>query len=109
VFTHPEHASNAGIVAILGGPALYLLGNALFKWATNDRRAPPLSHMAGLLLMLAGAVCFFAPALGVGARRSDNRHHAARRNMGGDRNTRQREADAVEVISKVLHPDSLLR
>jgi low temperature requirement protein LtrA len=53
VLVHPEHVSEAGIVAILGGPTLYLLGNALFKWMTNARRAPPLSHMAGLLLLLA--------------------------------------------------------
>jgi low temperature requirement protein LtrA len=25
----------------------------LFKWVTNDRRTPPLSHMVGLLLLLA--------------------------------------------------------
>jgi low temperature requirement protein LtrA len=70
VLAHPEHASDAGIGAILGGPALYLLGNALFKWVTNARRAPPLSHMAGLLLLLALAPLAFshlfsALALGV--------------------------------------------
>ncbi|WP_226468770.1 low temperature requirement protein A [Luteimonas panaciterrae] len=53
VLMHPDHASDAGIAAILGGPALYLLGNALFKWVTNDRRLPPLSHLVGLLLLLA--------------------------------------------------------
>jgi low temperature requirement protein LtrA len=53
VLAHPEHATGGGVAAILGGPALYLLGNALFKWVTNDRRVPPLSHMAGLLLLLA--------------------------------------------------------
>ncbi|KQZ59932.1 MULTISPECIES: low temperature requirement protein A [unclassified Lysobacter] len=53
VLVHPGHADNAGIAAILGGPALYLLGNALFKWTTNDRRTPPLSHLAGLILLLA--------------------------------------------------------
>ena len=53
VLVHPEHVTDAGIAAILGGPALYLLGNALFKWVTNQRRTPPLSHMAGLLLLLA--------------------------------------------------------
>jgi low temperature requirement protein LtrA len=70
VLAHPGHASDAGIAAILGGPALYLLGNALFKWLTNVRRAPPLSHMAGLLLLLALAPfaflhLFSALALGV--------------------------------------------
>ena len=51
VLAHPGHATDAGIAAILGGPTLYLLGNALFKWVTNDRRTPPLSHLAGLLLL----------------------------------------------------------
>jgi low temperature requirement protein LtrA len=53
VLTHPGHADDAGIAVILGGPALYLLGNALFKWTTNDRLIPPLSHLAGLILLLA--------------------------------------------------------
>jgi low temperature requirement protein LtrA len=63
VLVHPDHATNAGITAILGGPALYLLGNALFKWVTNDRRAPPLSHLVGLALLLALAVPALAHAL----------------------------------------------
>ena len=50
---HPGHAEPAAFVVILGGPALYLIGNALFKWATNDRRGPPLSHLFGLGLLLA--------------------------------------------------------
>ena len=69
VLTHPEHASDAGLGAILGGPALYLIGNALFKWVTNVRRAPPLSHMAGLLLLLVLAPFAFLhmfSALGLG-------------------------------------------
>jgi low temperature requirement protein LtrA len=53
VLTHPDHADSAGIAAILSGPAIYLLGNALFKWVTNDRRAPPLSHLGGLVLLAA--------------------------------------------------------
>ncbi|UBB27052.1 low temperature requirement protein A [Pseudoxanthomonas japonensis] len=51
VLVHPEHASPAGIVAILGGPVLYLSGNALFKWLTSERRFPPLSHLTGLVLL----------------------------------------------------------
>lgn len=51
VLVHPGHVETGGIVAILAGPSLYLLGNALFKWATNDRRGPPLSHLAGLILL----------------------------------------------------------
>jgi len=53
VLAHPGHASNAGIVVILGGPLLYLLGNMLFKWVTNDRPTPPLSHMIGIALLAA--------------------------------------------------------
>lgn len=52
VLTHPAHATTAGIAAILGGPFLYLLGNALFKWATNPRPLPPFSHLVGLVLLL---------------------------------------------------------
>lgn len=52
VLAHPAHANPAGIAAIIGGPALYVLGCMLFKWVTNDRRTPPLSHIVGLLLLL---------------------------------------------------------
>lgn len=52
VLVHPAHASTAGLFAIIGGPALYLTGCALFKWVTNDRRAPPLSHLVGLSLLI---------------------------------------------------------
>lgn len=59
VLMHPDHASDASFLAILGGPACYLLGAAWFKWLTNDRRTPPLSHMVGL-----GLVALFVwPAL----------------------------------------------
>lgn len=58
VLVHPDHASTAGIAVILGGPFLYLLGNALFKWATNPRPLPPVSHLAGLALL--GALAPFA-------------------------------------------------
>lgn len=70
VIAHPDHVSDAGIAAILGGPALYLLGNALFKWRTNQRPTPPLSHMAGLLALLALAPFAFAhlfPSLALGS------------------------------------------
>lgn len=52
VLAHPGHASTAGIAAIIGGPLLYLLGNALFKWVTSERILPPLSHLIGLALLL---------------------------------------------------------
>jgi low temperature requirement protein LtrA len=53
VLVHPGHADGAAIAAILGGPALYLLGNLLFKWVTRDGDGPPLSHLVGLALTLA--------------------------------------------------------
>ena len=62
VLVHPDHASNAGIAAILGGPAIYLVGNAMFKWVTNDRIIPPLSHLVGLALLAALAWPAFAHA-----------------------------------------------
>lgn len=50
VLAHPTgHADPATIAAALGGPALYVLGTALFK-ATIARRFP-LSHLVGLLLL----------------------------------------------------------
>jgi len=51
VLAHPRHADDREMAVILGGPFLYLLGTAIFKWLTNDRRAPPLSHLAGLALL----------------------------------------------------------
>jgi low temperature requirement protein LtrA len=53
VLAHPDHADTAGTAVMLGGPALYLAGVAGFKWISRGRRWPPLSHLAGLL-MLAG-------------------------------------------------------
>ncbi|MFJ5254657.1 low temperature requirement protein A [Pseudomonas koreensis] len=52
VLVHPDHASDAGILVIVGGPWLFLLGNALFKWVMSDRPLPPLSHVAGLVLLM---------------------------------------------------------
>jgi low temperature requirement protein LtrA len=51
VLAHPDHASNAAIVVMLGGPALYLLGVGAFKWSSRDRALPPLSHLVGLGLL----------------------------------------------------------
>jgi len=59
VLVHPDHADAAGVAAIVGGPALYLLGCGLFKWVTNTRRFPPISHCAGLLML---AALWFASA-----------------------------------------------
>lgn len=52
VLAHPAHADSASLVVILGGPALYLLGTALFKWVTASRAIPPLSHIVGLALLV---------------------------------------------------------
>ncbi len=52
VLVHPEPTSDAGIIAIIAGPWLFLLGCALFKWVMADRILPPLSHLAGLALLL---------------------------------------------------------
>jgi low temperature requirement protein LtrA len=53
VLAHPDHASGPAIVVILVGPACYLVGTALFKWLTNDRKGPPLSHLVGIALVAA--------------------------------------------------------
>ena len=64
VLVHPDHADNTGIAVILGGPFLYLLGSALFKWVTNTRRFPPFSHLAGIALLTALAVPAFGHMFG---------------------------------------------
>jgi low temperature requirement protein LtrA len=50
---HGAHGSEHGWMVVLAGPLIYLTGAALFKWVTNDRLTPPLSHLAGLALLLA--------------------------------------------------------
>jgi low temperature requirement protein LtrA len=53
VLAHPVgHAEPAVTVAVLGGPALYLLGLLLFKRVIFGRL--PLSHLIGLALLAAG-------------------------------------------------------
>ena len=50
ILSHPLGHTDAKVAAVLlGGPALYLIGNLLFKRATADR--PALSHMVGLALL----------------------------------------------------------
>lgn len=49
-----HHPSPQAVIAVLGGPALFLLGNLFFKWASA--RHPPLSHMAGLALLGIAAI-----------------------------------------------------
>lgn len=50
IIAHPtHHATLAEAAAIVGGPALFLLGNAWFKTVTWGR--VPLSHLVGLALL----------------------------------------------------------
>jgi len=65
VLAHPDHATPAGLWAILGGPALFVAANALFKWLTNDRLLPPFSHLGGLLAL--GALTLAAGPLHLSA------------------------------------------
>lgn len=51
VLAHPDHGTATALVVILVGPAVYLVGTSVFKWITNDRSSPPLSHLAGLVLL----------------------------------------------------------
>ncbi len=70
VLLHAQNAAATRLAVTLGGPFCYLLGNALFKWVTADRRAPPLSHLAGLGLLALLAWPTFAlplPPLQLGA------------------------------------------
>ena len=63
VLAHPGHAGTAAIAALLGGPALYLLGVGAFKWVSQDRPLPPLSHLVGLGLLALLALPAFAHLL----------------------------------------------
>jgi low temperature requirement protein LtrA len=55
VIAHPDgHVEAAAAIAILGGPAIYLLGNVFFKRASA--RYYPLSHLVGL-----GVLAVLAP------------------------------------------------
>jgi low temperature requirement protein LtrA len=50
VLAHPGgHADPSTVAAILGGPALYLAGIALFKWSITSHVS--LSHCAGIILL----------------------------------------------------------
>jgi low temperature requirement protein LtrA len=67
LLSHPlGHAEPSTIAVLLGGPALYLIGNILFKRATASRMV--LSHFAGLgllALLMAGSAAM--PPLLLGA------------------------------------------
>jgi low temperature requirement protein LtrA len=50
ILKHPHgHAELKTTAVLIGGPALYLAGNLLFKWTIAGW--PPLSHLAGLALL----------------------------------------------------------
>jgi low temperature requirement protein LtrA len=68
LLSHPlDPTGPAGIAVILGGPALYLLGNLLFKRATAASRLA-LSHLVGLALIAAlSLVAAALPPLLLGA------------------------------------------
>ncbi len=69
ILAHPAHATAEAISVILLGPALFLLGTALFKWVVYERKWPPFSHFLGLLLLLAlvpAAALHWLSALGLG-------------------------------------------
>ena len=67
VLHHPGgHTDPKTAAVILGGPALYLLGNALFKWLSAPYA--PLSHTVGLVLLaLLAPVSLIAPPLALSA------------------------------------------
>ncbi len=53
--SHPEeHSSLKTMLAILGGPGLFLIGNAWLKYTAA--RKLPLSHIAGLVILMATAI-----------------------------------------------------
>ncbi|MDH6232799.1 low temperature requirement protein LtrA [Mesorhizobium soli] len=53
---HPSgHADMASILTIVGGPALYVFGNLVFKRIAMN--ITPLSHMIGLALLLVVGLC----------------------------------------------------
>jgi low temperature requirement protein LtrA len=57
MLAHPAgHADLAFVLVTCGGPALFLVGNQLFKWMTSALPMPPLSHFIGLLLLLGTGV-----------------------------------------------------
>ncbi len=57
MLAHPVgHVDLAFVLVACGGPALFLIGNKIFKWMTSELPMPPLSHAIGLLLLLGTAV-----------------------------------------------------
>ena len=46
-------ASLSYVLVACGGPWLFLNGNQLFKWITSGQKYPPLSHLIGIILLIA--------------------------------------------------------
>jgi low temperature requirement protein LtrA len=67
ILAHPRAASGVGTIAVvLGGLALFLAGNTLFKRAVGGRY--PLSHLVGVLLLAVLApLGYLLPVLALGA------------------------------------------
>jgi low temperature requirement protein LtrA len=67
LIAHPSATGDAGqVAAMIAGPALYLIGNALYKKVVYNR-VPP-SHITGLMaLAFLAALSGFADLLGLGA------------------------------------------
>lgn len=62
VLAHPDRApSVASILVLCGGPAIYLLGSAIYKKVVYD--SVPVSHVAGVLALAAFAPLAFATDL----------------------------------------------
>jgi low temperature requirement protein LtrA len=60
------HTELAVALSLLGGPALFLIGNLLFKGCFANR--PPLSHLVGLgLLVVLAPASLVLPPVGLGA------------------------------------------
>jgi len=54
ILAHPTGASSLTLILVsIGGPWLFLVGNRAFKWSTSGMKYPPLSHLIGMLLLLA--------------------------------------------------------
>lgn len=53
VLTESHRAGMAPAIITISGPVLYLAGVTAFKWVSNTRRLPPLSHIFGLALLAA--------------------------------------------------------
>ena len=66
VLAHPHaHPSTAQVAILLAGPAIYLLGSAIYKRIVYG--VVPVSHLAGVLMLLALVpVAFFADMLVMG-------------------------------------------